>query len=211
MQVLLRKTCRTLRLPFVALLVSAGVLALAAACGGAPASSSQQAGTPTLAAGESTARATQPARREAVNESGTPIHAAGTVNVTPLPNQIGDCVLGPGTDCEGADLSNVDLSPARANAWSRSAYADLSEANLRGVNFTGANLVESDLTGADLRNARLVDVMLRDGTLYKADLRGADLTGADLTFVDMEDALTDGAIFCRTKMPTGATNNSGCP
>ena len=50
-------------------------------------------------------------------------------------------------------------------------------------------------SGCDLRGAHFLGV----------NLIGANLSGADLTNANLE-----GAYFCRTVMPSGEENNSGC-
>lgn len=67
-----------------------------------------------------------------------------------------------------------------------------------------------DCPGCDLRGA-----LLSWADLRLADLKGADLSGADLTRTNLKGAVMTGAnlqgvIFCRTVMPDGKKNNSGC-
>ena len=90
---------------------------------------------------------------------------------------------------------------------------DLSYANLPGIDLTGARI----LTAANLRGANLSGANLTGATLTGADLTGANLTNADLTATNLTDAKTffiptsvKGAKFCRTIMPNGSVNNSGC-
>ena len=58
--------------------------------------------------------------------------------------------------------------------------------------------------------------LLMNDDLSGVNLREANLSGANLTEENLEDALhfysvdTTGATFCRTIMPDGSTNNSGC-
>lgn len=70
------------------------------------------------------------------------------------------------------------------------AGSNFTGSNLEAVSFAGATLTDADFSGANLQNACFVD----------AFLSGADVTGAKLK----------GAIFCRTVMPDGAIDNSGC-
>ena len=85
-------------------------------------------------------------------------------------------------ECQQCDLSGIHLSG--------------SDLELEGVNLSG-----SDLSGA---------------WLYYAYLKGTILTNTDLTETNFETAEefdtadTTGAIFCRTIMPDGTKNNSGC-
>ena len=92
-------------------------------------------------------------------------------------------------DLTGVDLTGVDLTGV-----------DLAGINLREVNLTGANLAEVDLTGVNLAGVDLTGADLTGAKLYKTILSGADLTGVNLA----------GAEICRTTMPDGSTNNSGC-
>ena len=89
------------------------------------------------------------------------------------------------TSSPGAYLAKCDFGGSNA----------LENANCKGCNLTSANLRKADASGAKLTNANLSKVCLVD-----ADLTGANFTGAN----------TSGAIFCRTRMPNGSINNSGC-
>ena len=149
--------------------------------------------------------------RPATSDGGTPIAKAGTPNVEPFPDRIGDCVIEPRTNCEGADLRGADLAAYRAWGFEPGVFAELAEANLRGADLTGADLRKADLTGADLRQANLTNANLADTTLYQADLREADLTGANLTFADIEETKLEAATFCNTTMPDGSVNDESCP
>jgi hypothetical protein len=91
-----------------------------------------------------------------------------------------NCRTGPGQDASGCDFSGSVAFIA----------GDFSGSDLRGANFTGAHLALANFQGADLGGACLVD----------ANLREADLAATDL----------GGAIFCRTRMPDGTINDSGC-
>jgi uncharacterized protein YjbI with pentapeptide repeats len=46
--------------------------------------------------------------------------------------------------------------------------------------------------------------------LREANLTGADLSEAVLLKANMKDAVLTGTKFCKTIMPDGAVNNSGC-
>ena len=151
-----------------------------------------------------------PSLRAADNAEGTPLNKAGTVNVTPLPNQIGDCILEPDTDCQGQDLSHSDLSPARSNSWSQGLTADLEGSNFSNMNWTGSNLTSANLEHANFTGANLTGVNFAEAFMWEVNLTNADLTDANLSFADIEDAVLDGTIFCRTTMPDGKENNSGC-
>ena len=83
---------------------------------------------------------------------------------------------------------------------------DCQKCDLSGTNLEGAYLYAANLTGANLTGANL----------KHAYLNGTNLTNTNLTKTDLEYAKnfftadTTGAIFCRTIMPDGSTNNSGC-
>ena len=103
-------------------------------------------------------------------------------------------------DLRKANLSEADLTGARlygANLW----YADLRNTNLTEADLSKANLSDADLTGAQLSGANLSGANLTKANLTKADLEGAhNLNTATLT----------GTIFCKTIMPDGSLNKSGC-
>ena len=130
----------------------------------------------------------------------------------------------------GAKLSRADLNGARfdeaelSGADFTGAYlfgANLSQANLRGARMINADLRKANLSRADLQGvyfllANLRKADLRGAQLTGAFLNGADLTGArlgraNLTDADLKNAVviqsdTDGAIFCRTRLPWGDIN-----
>ena len=87
--------------------------------------------------------------------------------------------------CPSCELSKATLEGA-----------DLTKANLKWVNLSGADLTEASLQGADLTN-----VYLGQARLNQADLTGAKLEGV----VGISKA-----IFCKTTMPDGTINDSGC-
>jgi hypothetical protein len=68
--------------------------------------------------------------------------------------------------------------------------ANFGGANLKRVSFAGATLIGANLGGANLEGACLVDADLTDATLGKTNRKGA--------------------VFCRTIMPDGSPNDSGC-
>ena len=130
-----------------------------------------------------------------------------------VPSMVGDCEIGPDTQCPGAHLTGVDLSEIKVStggARARRRPADLQRANLQGADLTEANLSQVRLDGANLREATLRNAVMHSTSLFQADLRDADLTGADLTRADLEEALLEGAIFCNTTMPGGNLDTSGC-
>ncbi|MFN8592171.1 MAG: pentapeptide repeat-containing protein [Thermomicrobiales bacterium] len=93
-----------------------------------------------------------------------------------------------GTTCQvgpRANLAKCDLSGSAALSGANCAGCNLADANLSRVNARGANL-----KGANLGKTCLV---------------GADLTGANVSGANVK-----GAIYCRTTMPDGSLNNSGC-
>jgi hypothetical protein len=82
-------------------------------------------------------------------------------------------------------------------SWQVGAYDEdelkglLKPKECQNCDLTGANLVMACLSGANLANA---------------DLTGANFKGARSFYT----ADTTGAIFCRTIVPYGPTDNSGC-
>jgi hypothetical protein len=131
--------------------------------------------------------------------------------------------------CQGAVLHNMRLQ-----------YANFEDADLRGVTFTGANLYRANLTRADLRAANLtatnlnrasllgahlsdaklvgarmigVDLSganLSGAALVSAELPGANLTDANLSGANLSGAILTDATLCRTTMPDGSVDDSGC-
>jgi hypothetical protein len=85
---------------------------------------------------------------------------------------------------------------------------------LRGCDFSGQDLIGIDWHSAMLRGAKFVDANLCGADLHSAHLRGADFTGANLTRANLKSssrgAKTDGAIRCRTIMPDGTRDDTGC-
>ncbi len=110
-----------------------------------------------------------------------------------------------GADLIGASLRRANLSEAVLT------FAHFAGADLRGIDLSRANLNFADLTGADLRPAPLPQARLTTrASVLRSDLRNANLSSADLTDAHLDRARLDGAIFCRTTMPDGSENNSGC-
>ena len=71
--------------------------------------------------------------------------------------------------------------------------------------------LKCDLSGAYLYAANLTRENLTGAWLSGVNLTDANLTGADLTDAEnFNTANTTGAKFCKTVMPDGSTNNSGC-
>ncbi|MGN6692785.1 MAG: Ig-like domain repeat protein [Aquihabitans sp.] len=156
---------------------------------------------------------------------------SGSISGTPasLPSNsdlVNGYLVGGGASLRDAMLPGADLADKLIGGsdWTR---ADVHGANLRGA-FMGyivlqdANLADADLHGAYVLLANLRHADLRGADLTQAHLGGSDLTGADLTDANLAGAdlsspppypqinLT-GAVFCRTTMPSGEINNSGCP
>ena len=84
--------------------------------------------------------------------------------------------------------------------------------NNSGCDFAGSSVfVDKDVRGSNLSHANF-----RDADAYGADFRGANLGGACFVDASLYGARLDasvnrgGAIFCRTVMPDGSVNDSGC-
>jgi hypothetical protein len=106
----------------------------------------------------------------------------------PLTPVVANCF--PGTNCNfpgaGVVAKGCDFSDSTT-------FRDL---DASGGIFSGANFTNADLSGADFRGA-LLD--------------GACLVGADLHDARLDTStLLEGAIFCRTVMPDGSINDTGC-
>jgi hypothetical protein len=74
-----------------------------------------------------------------------------------------------------------------------------------GENFEGADLRRANFKDANLKGARAAGANFGKSNLDSACLIDADLTDANLKGANLKDA-----IFCRTTMPDGSTNDSGC-
>jgi hypothetical protein len=95
----------------------------------------------------------------------------------------------PGTSCtpgKGKNTSGCDFSNSTS----------FIEKDVRGSNLSNANFTNADAWGADFRGANLSGACFVDATLFGAKL------GASVNL--------GGAIFCRTMMPDGSVDNSGC-
>lgn len=87
---------------------------------------------------------------------------------------------------KGSNVSQCNLAGYTAPASLDCTRCNISRANLRAANLSGANLTAANLSGACLVDANLTDAIIANNTnLY-------------------------GAIFCRTIVPDGSVNNSGC-
>jgi uncharacterized protein YjbI with pentapeptide repeats len=133
------------------------------------------------------------------------------------------CVLQPGTSCVGGDISQaylpgLDLSGADLQG------SFIEDAEFNGGNFTEANMSEANIfstfEGSNLTDANMTGANLDSVFARGADLSGVNLTDADLGESHFEDANLSGAqtsglnwasaTFCRTVMPNGTDNSSGC-
>ena len=94
-------------------------------------------------------------------------------------------IRGPGQDLSHCDFTGQDLRGK-----------NLSGSQLSGAQFTSANLCGADLSGTDLAST---------------DFTSAVLTRADLRGTNLPKAIVADAVFCRTRLPDGRLDNSGCP
>lgn len=128
-----------------------------------------------------------------------------------------DAPLG-GRDMRGADFQNANLSGAvlaKANLGERpmekrTLVSNFEDANLRRADLSGANLHLANFTNSYLREANLSGADLGDALMVNANMKGAVLAGANLKGAKMDGAKLDDATFCKTVMPDGAVNDSGC-
>ena len=73
------------------------------------------------------------------------------------------------------------------------------------------NYLKNLLATNDSQKCDLSGTNLEGAYLYAANLTNTNLTKTDLEYAkNFFTADTTGAIFCRTIMPDGSTNNSGC-
>lgn len=104
--------------------------------------------------------------------------------------------------------------------WDFLSYTDLSGKN---VNLTGADLSGANLQQTDFSKARLVASIFSEANLEGANLTGVDLTGVELqkanltranlkdtTGIDLESLKKANAILCKTTLPDGTIESSGC-
>jgi hypothetical protein len=119
--------------------------------------------------------------------------------------------------CIGCDMSGGNFAGYK---W-RFSHKDLTDINLTGAilkekYFVGSNLTRANLTGANLTGANLWGVNLTDANLSRANLTKATLTNVNFTGANLTEAVLDvtwnaiKATYCRTTMPDGTVNNSGC-
>tara|TARA_Y100001960_G_C14505279_1_gene743696 strand:+ start:369 stop:683 length:315 start_codon:yes stop_codon:yes gene_type:complete len=85
--------------------------------------------------------------------------------------------------CQKFTFSEKDLNKLKATKFCPK--CNLKKTNLSGVDLTGANLIGADLTNADL-------------------------SSADLRKVNLDRTKLSGAVLCKTIMPGGKEDNSGC-
>lgn len=111
-------------------------------------------------------------------------------------------VIGSGCDDDGGPERSSDRSHCSAPV---SATVDWHDCDKRGV-----NLANQLLSGANLSGADLTDANLRGAQIVKVDMAGTDLTGADLEGAFFSGGYPQGATFCRTTMPDGTEQSSGC-
>lgn len=131
----------------------------------------------------------------------------------------------PGAILTNSDLTDAKLIEANLNGANLSSAtlvgADLSRASIKysvltGTDLRGAQLAETKLTGANLEGANLSGAVLtgaelRGARLSQAQLSGANLERANLEFAEgLETAQLIGAKLCKTRMPDGLFDNSGC-
>lgn len=111
----------------------------------------------------------------------------------------------------GADMTRADLHGANLRG-AFMGFIVLAGADLRDADLHGAYVLLADLRGADLQGADLTQIHLGGTDLTGADLTDADLTGADLASPPNYPQINlTGVTYCRTTMPSGEINNSGCP
>lgn len=107
-------------------------------------------------------------------------------------------------DLEGADFIGADLSNAEIKNVDLT-DANFASSNLYYTNFKNSNLTDTFFLETDLSYTNLKNVNLTRAKFKKANLYYTDLTGANLS-----DAVFEDSKFCKTIMPDGIVNNSGC-
>jgi len=142
--------------------------------------------------------------------------------------------------CVACDLSGASLKdaylPGAVLKNSNLTGADLRGANFNGADLSGTKLVGADLAGSSLEHtvmsrADLSSANLSDSDMHSTNLEGANLTSADLRgsrvgymrvagarldganllgALGLEAAQLAGAILCKTTLPEGRVDDSGC-
>jgi hypothetical protein len=120
-------------------------------------------------------------------------------------DQIGSNNFKPILVCSNCHLRHVSSSGRLRWIGALLPKAKLKKANLRNADMRGANLQAADLRQADLREANFAGGNLRNANLNGTDLRGANLFKTDLTGVKLRSAK-----LCKTTMPNGSMDNTGC-
>ncbi|MGH2615344.1 MAG: pentapeptide repeat-containing protein [Thermomicrobiales bacterium] len=109
------------------------------------------------------------------------------------------------------DRRRVRAEQLPARCCSRNPCTPGPGANLGKCCFEGANLAGQNFKGANLGSANF-----GDATLTNANFQGANLGKACLVDANLAGAIIDNstnlfqAVFCRTTMPDGSINDSGC-
>jgi len=134
------------------------------------------------------------------------------------------CVLQPGTSCTGyGTYIDEEYLPAIDVSGGNFSQAIFMNTEFNGGNFTEANLSETNLD-AHFRYTEMTKVDLSDAYVHSifegTDLSGANLSGSHFYESHFENANLSGAqvsgvsweeaSFCRTVMPNGTENNTGC-
>jgi uncharacterized protein YjbI with pentapeptide repeats len=104
-----------------------------------------------------------------------------------------------GADLIGAQLIRADLP-----------NSDLTKSRLNGANLTMSKLLFVNLSLSNLSGTCLYRTDLSQANLSGANLSGTDLTEATLAGVDLSKVDLSSARLCRTIMPNGSVENSGC-
>ena len=72
------------------------------------------------------------------------------------------------------------------------------------------SIINADLTDAKIEPGKLDEALLCNTRTIGGSVSGCDLSGRNLTGVDLREIDLTGAILCKTTMPDGVIDNSGC-
>lgn len=110
---------------------------------------------------------------------------------------------------KGKDTQRVS---AQENCWRTGTCSPKKGSNVSQCDLSGSpTFATADCTGCNVSRANLRGVIASGVNFTKANLSGSCLVDADFTNATFaKNTNLANAIFCRTTMPDGSVNNSGC-
>ncbi len=203
-----------MRILAVPALVTAGLVALAAAATGA--SSAAESATVVCPAVDSGTGAVTQAPTAGVDWSGCDLTGANLRDDNLAGANLKDATLKQ-ANLAGADLVNASLDGANLQSAVASGAdgqgATLTMTTLTGVFLNGANLESADLSGVSGFGLKLIGADLKHASLTNADLTSADLTSANLFGATLTGITQDSITWTDATCPNGASADfytAGC-